>query len=102
MSEFKHYNNHRPGSDPDNCGACALEVPQNIDIGNGETRLGINYAGWPLAYMQAGRRIPEAFMGFLRDELSRTDNLAYVMNLEEKLTKNGYDVAAIAGGKDLE
>jgi hypothetical protein len=93
MNEFTHYSNHRPGSDLDNCGACALTTPTMID-----GKIGINYAGWPLSYLANGRSIPLKFYGFLREELQRRDNLPYLENLRAKLTAAGYDVEKITAG----
>lgn len=91
MSEFKHYSNHTSSArHADNCGACALENPIMID-----GKMGINYAGWPLSYMQNGRRIPQKFMRYLADELQRTDNLPYLNNLKKQLVDHGYDVEII-------
>jgi hypothetical protein len=92
-SEFHHYYGHMPGSDPDNCGGCALTTPTMID-----GQMGINYAGWPLAYMDNGRRIPKAFMPYLKDELERLDNPAYLANLRKHLIEHGYDIAEIENG----
>jgi len=95
MSEFQHYSNHISSSrHADNCGACALENPMMIDYGNGVEKMGINYAGWPLSYMQNGRRIPIRFMDYLLEELE-SDNLAYVENLKNKLKEHGYDIEVI-------
>lgn len=94
-SEFKHYSNHTSGKDPDNCSACALENPVMID-----GKMGINYAGWPLSYLQSGRRIPVKFYGFLRDELLRTDNKAYVDNLKIQLVNYGYAVDKLLETKE--
>lgn len=82
MSEFSHYKGCR-FKDPDNCSGCALTT------GGDE---GPNYAGWPIAYLQNGRLIPKKWMGALKNELNRTDNLAYTENLKTQLKKRGYDV----------
>jgi hypothetical protein len=81
--EFSHYDGCN-FSDPDNCSACALTRPTEIDHGGGVTRRGINYAAWPLSYIQNGRRIPEEFYGFLVEEFL-SDNEAYVKHLIETL-----------------
>ena len=91
--EFSHYD-HGAKRDPDNCSACALENPQLIDYGNGLSKMGINYAAWPLSYMQNGRRIPQRFMKYLVEELE-SDNLAYVANLKTHLKKHGYNIEII-------
>lgn len=90
--EFTHY----PGckGDPDNCSACALTKPKMIDYGDGVERMGINYAGWPLSYMQNGIRIPIKFMDYLLEQLE-SDNLAYVENLKKHLIEHGYDIEVI-------
>lgn len=93
MSEFTHYSGCRL-KDPDNCSACALTTPIMIDYGNGVQRMGINYSGWPLSYMQNGRAIPKKFYGYLLEELE-SDNKAYVTNLINQLVKNGYNIAKI-------
>lgn len=96
MSEFKHYSNHTSSArHADNCGACALENPIMINYGNGVEKMGINYAGWPLSYMQNGRRIPQKFMRYLADELQRTDNLSYLENLKKQLADHGYNIEII-------
>lgn len=94
MSEFTHYTgcNH---NDPNNCSACALTKPILID-----GKMGINYAGWPLSYMQCGRRIPIKFMDYLLDEL-KSDNKAYVENLKKQLKDHGYDIEVIRRNRDL-
>ena len=90
MSAFRHYSNHQSDAkNADNCGACALEHPMMID-----GKMGINYAGRPLAYMQNGRRIPQKFMKYLVDEF-KTDNLAYLENLKKHLKDHGYNIAII-------
>jgi hypothetical protein len=91
--EFNHYPGCK-GNDPDNCSACALTKPTLIDFGEGVERMGINYAAWPLSYMQNGRRIPEKFMEYLALELE-SDNLAYVRNLIQHLKEYGYDLEKI-------
>lgn len=91
--EFKHYSNHKSGSDLQNCGACALENPQMIEYSDG-ARMGINYAGWPLSYIESGRRIPERFLPYLLEEL-KSDNEAYVANLRKHLHDAGYDLAGM-------
>lgn len=97
MSEFKHYSKHKSGTDTDNCGACALENPVEV---NG--KMGINYAGWPISYLQSGRRIPKDFMGYLLDELN-SSNLAYAKNLEMQLIAHGYNLEEIVNTtKDIE
>lgn len=92
-NEFKHYDgcNH---NDPDNCSACALTKPTMIDHGNGVEKLGINYAAWPLSYIQNRRAIPQEFMPLLKEELN-TDNRAYLINLIEHLIGAGYKVQDI-------
>lgn len=92
-NEFKHYQgcNH---SDPDNCSACALTQPKLIEYGNGVSRMGINYAAWPLSYIQNSRRIPERFLPYLLEEL-QSDNAAYVKNLRNHLHEAGYDLAGM-------
>ena len=91
MSEFKHYSNHQSNArHADNCGACALENPVMID-----GKMGINYAGWPLSYMNRGRIIPTKFFPYLADELSRTDNIPYLNNLKAQLAEHGYDIKQI-------
>ena len=90
MNEFTHYSNHQSSArHADNCGACALENPVMVD-----GKMGINYSGWPLSYMQNGRRIPQKFMKYLVDEF-KTDNLAYLENLKKHLKDHGYDIAII-------
>lgn len=81
MSEFTHYQGCR-FKDPDNCSACAL-------LNAGEE--GPNYAGWPLAFIQAGRAIPCKYRKALAKELSRTDNMRYVENLKSKLDSIGFE-----------
>ncbi len=99
MNEFTHYSNHKSSAaHADNCGA-ALENPVIIEYGNGVTKLGINYSGWPLSYMQNGRSIPKSFYGYLVDEL-KSDNLAYVENLKKHLIQHGYDLEALTNGKE--
>jgi hypothetical protein len=66
----------------ENCGACIL-------LASGED--GPNYAGWPLAFIQAGRSIPYKYKKALAKELNRTDNLAYVNNLKSKLDAIGFE-----------
>jgi len=85
MSEFKHYDGCK-GQDLDNCSACAL---LNAD------KRGPNYAGWPLSFMKAGRRIPIRYMTALLMEVERKDNDAYVENLKSELKKHGYDIEVI-------
>jgi len=85
-NEFRHYDGCNR-KDPDNCGACALTTPQMID-----GKLGINYAGWPLSYLENGRAFPPSFLPFLRDELLRTDNMPYVNNIRGKLQAAGYNL----------
>lgn len=92
-SEFTHYG-HGLKPDLDNCGACCLTIPQIIHHGPNESRMGINYAAWPLSYIQNGRQIPERFYPFLLEELE-TDNLAYLKNLKAHLIKAGYDIEKI-------
>lgn len=82
MSEFTHYTGCNR-KDPENCSACALTT-------GGEN--GPNYAGWPLAYLINNRIIPKVWLGALKKELTRTDNLAYVQNLREQLEKKGYAI----------
>lgn len=81
MSEFDHYVGCK-GKDLDNCSACAL-LKAGIN--------GPNYAGWPLAFVQAGREIPKRYYGALAKELSRTDNPSYVNNLKRSLPKQLLD-----------
>jgi hypothetical protein len=88
MNEFIHYG-HRSRKDMENCSACVL-------LFSGSE--GPNYAGWPLSFIQNGRRIPEKYMKALAQELTRTDNMAYVNNLKEKLVGAGYDLDKILGG----
>jgi hypothetical protein len=80
MNEFTHYTGCR-NKDPDNCSACAL-------LNSGEE--GPNYAGWPLAFIQAGLSIPYKYRKALAKELSREDNQAYVDNLKTKLDAIGF------------
>lgn len=94
MNEFTHYSNHKPGSDCDNCGACALTTPIMID-----GKMGINYAGWPLSYIANGRAIPKSFYPYLMDELKRNDNLPYKHNLMRKLDNAGYDLKELMPGE---
>lgn len=75
MSEFTHYTGCRY-KDIDNCSACAL-------LNAGEE--GPNYAGWPIAFIQSGRRIPNKYKNALEKELQRTDNIPYVENLKRLL-----------------
>lgn len=82
MSEFNHYNGCR-GKDKDNCSACAL---LNADHN------GPNYAGWPLSFLQSGRKIPDRYLAALSKELKCTDNDAYVENLKQKLVEAGYKI----------
>jgi hypothetical protein len=82
MSEFSHYTGCR-GRDLDNCSACAL-----LNAGSE----GPNYAGWPLAFIQNGYAIPPKYFKALLKELDRTDNPAYVKNLQTKLAQAGYSV----------
>lgn len=84
MSEFSHYQGCR--GDMDNCSACAL---LNADHN------GPNYAGWPLAFIQNHRRIPQIYFDALIKELDRTDNDAYIENLKTKLKEAGYDIEVI-------
>lgn len=94
-TEFTHYTGCK--GDPDNCSACALTTPVMIDYGtypNHNKRMGINYAGWPLSYMQNGRRIPQKFFDYLLEELE-SDNLPYVENLKRQLKSHGYDIEVI-------
>jgi hypothetical protein len=86
-SEFFHYDGCK--RDPDNCGACALTIPVLID-----GKMGLNYAAWPLSYMQNGRRIPQKFHDYLLEELD-SDNKAYVENLKNHLKFHGYDIEVI-------
>lgn len=83
MSEFSHYTGCR-GRDPDNCSGCALTQ------GGPE---GPNYAGWPLAYAQAGRTIPRKWEGALLIELlnARERNPGYFQNLISKLSGESHD-----------
>jgi hypothetical protein len=85
MSEFNHYQGC-PGMDPDNCSACALLHADHR---------GPNYSGWPLAFIQCGRRIPARYHDALLAELGRTDNPAYVENLKSKLAGAGYDIEVL-------
>jgi hypothetical protein len=82
-SEFKHYGSghskHR--ADLDNCSACALMFAEHAP----------NYAGWPLAFLDNGRTIPERYLPALKEELARTDNEAYVNNLKQKLKGTSYE-----------
>lgn len=95
MSEFSHYSNHTPSArHAENCSGCALTIPVMIDHGNGVEKMGINYSGWPLSYIQNGRLIPKEFYGYLLEELE-SDNLAYVANLKNKLAAAGYSIGAI-------
>lgn len=96
MSEFKHDPKHKSGTDTDNCGACALENPVDID-----GKIGINYSGWPLSYLQSGRSIPKEFMGYLLDELN-SSNLAYAKNLETQLIAHGYNIEKIMNPREPE
>jgi len=78
-TEFTHYAgcNRR---DPDNCSACALtDTRQDAP----------NYAGWPLAYMENRRAIPAKWRAAYAAELSRTDNPAYVANLNATAARLG-------------
>lgn len=78
-AEFQHYDGcgHR---DPDNCSACALTDTRQARP---------NYSAWPLAYMENRRAIPAKWRGAFREELARTDNLAYVANLRRTIDKYG-------------
>jgi hypothetical protein len=82
MSEFRHYD-HGPQLDMENCSACVLLHADHR---------GPNYAGWPLAFMQSGRRIPTRYHDALLSECDRTDNPAYVENLKTKLKEAGYNL----------
>lgn len=96
--EFQHYQgcNH---NDPDNCSACALTTPTMIDHGNGVERMGINYAAWPLSYLDNFGRIPKEFMPYLKEELEINYNNAYLINLVENLLKHGYKPLEILRGR---
>lgn len=82
-SEFKHYasghSKHR--ADMLNCSACALMFAEHAP----------NYAAWPLAFLESGRAIPERYLPALKEELNRTDNMAYVDNLKQKLKGTSYE-----------
>lgn len=94
--EFEHYTGCN-FNDPDNCGACALTKPVEIEFGPNDYRMGINYSAWPLSYLQNGKKIPFMFMGYLVDEL-KSDNSSYVANLKKHLEAAGYDVEDIIRG----
>jgi hypothetical protein len=82
MSEFSHYGHHPSRKDMENCGACAL-------LYAGEE--GPNYAAWPLSFLKSGRAIPSKYLGALKKELQRTDNMAYVNNLKAHLKGTSYE-----------
>jgi hypothetical protein len=84
MNVFTHYSGCK--GDLDNCSACALLSAD---------RRGPNYAGWPLVYMQSGRRIPQRYFDALLKELDRTDNVLYVQNLLKHLSEHGYNIEVI-------
>ena len=77
--EFEHYHGCR-FKDPDNCSGCALTT-------GGED--GPNYAAWPLAYIENHRAIPAKWRNALQRELERTDNTAYVANINEQIRVHG-------------
>jgi hypothetical protein len=78
MSEFTHYGHHPSRKDLENCSACALLYADES---------GPNYAGWPLAFLANGRQIPSKYISALKNEL-KSQNLAYVQNLKNKLIAN--------------
>lgn len=94
-NEFKHFEGCEDF--PEDCSGCALTKPTMIDYGGGVEKLGINYAAWPLSYIQNNKTIPDEFMGFLKEELE-TDNRGYLINLIKHLLDAGYDVQAIYKG----
>jgi hypothetical protein len=89
MNEFTHYTGCK-GNDNDNCSACAL---LNAD------RRGPNYAGWPLAFIASGRRIPQRYFDALIVETERKDNPAYTENLNKKLKEHGYNIDIIKNSR---
>lgn len=78
-SEFTHYTGCN-GHDPDNCSACAL---------TDRRQSAPNYAGWPLVYMENGRAVPSYWEAAFNAEFERTDNPAYVANLNATRAKYG-------------
>lgn len=93
---FTHYSSghsEHGHKDMENCGACVL-------LYSGKE--GPNYAAWPLAFIENGRRIPSKYIGALRLELRRTDNMPYLNNLKDKLWAAGYNVDELLTDYDAE
>ena len=73
---YTHSYPHR-GSDPDNCAACAL-APSIL-----------NYSGWSLMYIAAGRKLPKkAFLADLAE--AAEGNTAYFANVARHLQEYGF------------
>jgi hypothetical protein len=77
--EFIHDKHNK--KDMENCAACIL-------LHSGEE--GPNYAAWPLSFLVNGKDIPRKYFKALENEL-KSDNLAYVKNLENHLKNTKYE-----------